>query len=525
MKTKTDWRYGIAVAALATVAAAMPGRLAAQQTTEQAVQIGGSDLGGVVTGAKGPEAGVWVIAETTDLPTKFAKIVVTDDRGRYLIPDLPKAKYNVWVRGYGLVDSAKVPAEPGKTVDLTAVPAPSPAAAAEYYPAVYWYSMLEIPDKSLFPGTGANGMSVALKSQGQWLDIVKTDGCFTCHQLGDKATRTLSPDLGKFESSADAWERRIQSGQAGTNMTTNIGKLDTQRALKLFGDWTDRIAAGELPKAQPPRPQGAERNVVVTVWDWSTPKAYLHDEISTDRRNPTVNAHGKIYGSPELSTDFVPIVDPMKNAASQVRMPVRDAKTPNTVDDPIPAPSPYWGTEAIWNGQANIHNPMLDATGRVWFTARIRPADDPAFCKAGSDQASARLFPLQRSGRQAAMYDPRTEMFALLDLCFTTHHLQFARDANDTLWFSSGGASDVVGWLNTKMFDATGDVQKSQGWTAFVLDTNGNGKRDDYVEPKRADRSEQGQAHRGRPVRDRSQPGSMGRSGDRCWGIPDRSCG
>ncbi len=256
MKTKTDWRYGIAVAALATFAAAMPGRLAAQQTASQAVQIGGSDLGGVVTSAKGPEAGVWVIAETTDFPTKFAKMVVTDDRGRYLIPDLPKAKYSVWVRGYGLVDSAKVPAEPGKTVDLTATPAPSPAAAAEYYPAVYWYSMLEIPDKSLFPGTGANGMSVALKSQGQWLDIVKTDGCFTCHQLGDKATRTLSPELGKFESSADAWERRIQSGQAGTNMTANIGKLDTQRALKLFGEWTDRVAAGELPKAQPPRPQG-----------------------------------------------------------------------------------------------------------------------------------------------------------------------------------------------------------------------------------------------------------------------------
>jgi hypothetical protein len=90
---------------------------------------------------------------------------------------------------------------------------------------------------------------------------------------------------------------------------------------------------------------------------------------------------------------------------------------------------------------------------------------------------------LQKSGRQAAMYDPKSGKFTLIDLCFTTHHLQFARDANDTLWFSSGGASDVVGWLNTKMFDATGDAQKSQGWTTFVLDTNGNGKRDDYVEP------------------------------------------
>ena len=95
------------------------------------------DIGGVVTSAKGPEAGVWVIAETTDLPTKFAKIVVTDDRGRYLIPDLPKANYTVWVRGYGLVDSAKVQSAPGKTLNLTAVVAPDARAAAQYYPASY----------------------------------------------------------------------------------------------------------------------------------------------------------------------------------------------------------------------------------------------------------------------------------------------------------------------------------------------------------------------------------------------------
>jgi hypothetical protein len=219
-------------------------------------------------------------------------------------------------------------------------------------------------------------MPVALKSQAQWLDVVKTDGCFTCHQIGDKATRTLPENLGTFESSADAWQRRIASGQASNNMLTNMGRLDATRALKLFGQWTDRIAAGELPTAQPPRPQGIERNIIITMWDWAAPKAYLHDEISTDRRDPTVNAHGKIYGSPELSTDLVPIVDPMENAKSEVRLPVRDPNTPNTANDPIIAPSPYWGEEAIWNGQANIHNPMFDATGRVWFTARIRPADD-----------------------------------------------------------------------------------------------------------------------------------------------------
>src|SRR6185312_2657996 len=110
------------------------------------------------------EAGVWVIAETTDLPTKFVKIVVTDDLGRFLVPDLPKARYSVWVRGYGLIDSPKVRSTPGQSLVLHAVAAPSQAGAAAYYPAIYWYAMLSIPDKSLFPGTGVhgNGMPTSL---------------------------------------------------------------------------------------------------------------------------------------------------------------------------------------------------------------------------------------------------------------------------------------------------------------------------------------------------------------------------
>src|SRR5271168_3977282 len=110
------------VAAITVVAflVAMPTRLHAQP----AVVIDSDDIGGVVTGPHGPEAGVWVIAETHDLPTRFAKIVVTDDQGRFLVPDLPKAKYQVWVRGYGLIDSAKVDAAPGQHLNLTAVAAP-----------------------------------------------------------------------------------------------------------------------------------------------------------------------------------------------------------------------------------------------------------------------------------------------------------------------------------------------------------------------------------------------------------------
>jgi hypothetical protein len=78
-----------------------------------AIPMNSTDIAGVVTSSKGPEAGVWVIAETKDLGTGYRKIVVTDDQGRYLLPDLPKANYSVWVRGYGLVDSAKVQAAPG----------------------------------------------------------------------------------------------------------------------------------------------------------------------------------------------------------------------------------------------------------------------------------------------------------------------------------------------------------------------------------------------------------------------------
>jgi hypothetical protein len=481
MMATGNFYASLLVAGIAVLSAA-PTQLRAQQDT---VSIGNKDLGGVVTSATGGEAGVWVIAETTDLPTKLAKIVVSDDRGRYLIPDLPQANYNIWVRGYGLVDSAKVQSAPGKIVNLNAVAAPNPAAAAEYYPAIYWYSMLKVPDKGEFPGTGTNGngMPETLKSQAQWLDIVKTNGCYTCHQLGNKATRTIPKEFGHFKTSTEAWERRIQSGQAMTQMTTNIGRLDTRRAFKLFADWTDRIAAGELPASIPMRPQGVERNVVITLWDWAGPKDYLHDEVSTDKRNPTVNANGLIFGATEESTDLFPILDPMKHKATQVKMPVRDPKTPSSKDNAT-APSPYWGDEVIWDSKTSMHNPMFDEKGRVWFTSRVRAPENPAFCKKGSEHPSAKLFPLERSNRQLSLYDPGTGKITLISTCFPTHHLVFAEDANHTLWTSAGGPqSGVIGWLNRKMFEETGDEEKSQGWTALVLDTNGNGKPDNYVEP------------------------------------------
>src|SRR5205814_9496354 len=125
--------------------------------------------------------------------------------------------------------------------------------------------------------------------------------------------------------------------------------------------------------------------------------------------------------------------------------------------------------------------PMFDEKGRVWITSAVRPPENPAFCREGSSHPSAKLFPLNSSGRQLAMFDPGKRGITHISTCFSTHHLMFAEDANNTLWTSGGGP--VVGWLNRKMLDDTGDEEKSQGWTALILDTNGNGKRDAYVEP------------------------------------------
>ena len=457
----------------------------AQSAAADAPKLDADDIGGVVTGPKGPEAGVWVIAETTDLPTRLIKTVVTDDKGRYVIPDLPKATYTVWARGYGLIDSAKTQCAPGKVVNITAVPAPDAKAAAQFYPSNYWFSLLQPPAKSEFPGTGptGNGINPNMKSQAQWLRIMKTDSCESCHPLGTKGTRTLPSGLGTFEHSTDAWERRVQSGQAGAQMLGGLNQLGRPRALKMFADWTDRVAAGEYPKEAPPRPQGVERNVVITQWDWAGPTVYLHDEVATDRRKPTVNANGLLYGALELSADYLSVLDPVKASITQVKLHPRDKDTPIAAGTSMPRPSPYWGDEVIWNSQNNVHNPMLDGKGRVWLTSTIRGDDNPAYCQAGSNHPSAKLTPVKTSGRQLAVYDPKTQDLQLIDTCFGTHHLLFAEDANDTLWTSSGGGGGVVGWLNTKMWDQTHDSEKSQGWTALILDTNGNGKRDEgYVE-------------------------------------------
>jgi len=494
-------RFALAIAVVIASLVAFPTSNPAQQSKDQNhTAVAGNDISGVVTSRFGPEAGVWVIAETKDLGTRFAKIVVTDDAGRFAVPDLPRAHYDVWVRGYGLVDSPKVASEPGKTLNLKAAIAPDLAAAAQYYPAIYWFSLLRIPDKSKFPGTGpnGNGIPVEFKSQDQWLDVIKTNGCGNCHQIGNYATRNIPQALGHFDSSLAAWAQRLQAGPGGTTMVRTMGRLLTPDGghLAALADWTDRIKAGELPNATPPRPVGIERNLVVTIRDWLDPKHYLHDVLATDKRRPTVNGHGLIYGATELSTDEIPILDAIHNSKTTIKAPVRASeRTPSSAQaNPVVAPSPYFGSEQVWDSQANAHSLVMDQDGRVYFTAQIRsPNDVPAYCGKDSPQRSAQLYPLDQkregffqNARQVTIYDPAAKKFSFVDTCFGTQHLNFAEDADNTLWFSTNtqGKLAVVGWVNINKYWQTGDAAASQGWTALIVDTNGNGKRDEgYNEP------------------------------------------
>src|SRR5258708_34515864 len=181
------------------------------------------------------------------------------------------------------------------------------------------------------------------------------------------------------------------------------------------------------------------------------------------------------------------ILDPQTNKVTFFKMPVADPEMPESLGPGQAAsvrplePSAYWGDRKLWDTRANNHNSMLDEKGRTWLHATVRGLDNPAFCKQGSDHPSAKVFPLEKSARQVAMLDPKTMKYSFINTCFATHPLQFGYDANDTLWLS--GTGPVAGWINTRMYDETGDAAKSQGWSPFVLDTNGNGKRDDYVEP------------------------------------------
>lgn len=469
--------------------AAFPGSAQQTRTTAQGY------ITGVVQSNQGPEAGVWVIAETADLLTKFIKIVVTNDQGRFMLPELPNASYRVWVRGYGLADSTPVQLKPGATaVTLRATTAKTPQEAAKVYPGHYWYSLIEPPAKSEFPGTGpqGNGIAVNMRSQAQWIDNMK-QGCQLCHQLGTAITRQLThmKEL-NFKTSQEAWDHRVQTGVRGGEMNGAFNRFGRPRALKMFADWTDRIAAGEVPSA-PPRPSGQERNVVITMWDWGTETSFIHDDIATAKAKPTVNGYGPVFGV-SAGHGKLSVVDPIENSTYEVTIPTRD--DPKTIPSRFPAPvkpSNFYGMQHHWSNPAenpaDPHNPMFDTKGRLWLTSTLRGRANAAWCREGSSNKFAQYFPTTNSIRQASVYDPKTNKFELIDTCFGTHHLQFSDD-DEMLYFSGGGA--VIGWINTKTYDQTKDEQASQGWCPTVLDTNGDGRiTKPWNEPTAANQSQE----------------------------------
>src|SRR5437870_4816669 len=446
---------------------------------------------GVVRSDKGVEAGVWVIAETKDLLTNFIKIVVTDDQGRFMLPELPNATYNVWVRGYGLVDSAKTQMKPGtNSVTLKATLAKTAQEAAQVYPGNYWLSLMEPPAKNLFPGTGTqgNGVGASMLTQNHWINSLKS-GCNFCHQLGNKLTRTLD-DVYKVEPTVkvpfDAWDRRLHGGVRGDAMYGTLSTMGHDASLKVFSDWTERIAKGEVPPA-PERPKGVERNIVATLWDVGDDHSFMHDEISTDKNHPTVNGGGPVYAVSAGHGQLV-VVDPKENSTYSIDIPTREDKLKVPSRFPAPAmPSLHWGNEHLWANPpynpADPHNPMIDSKGRVWTTSKIRGNQEPKWCNDASlGNKSADWFPLTNSARQTSYYDPKTQKWQLIETCYSTHHLQFDTDPDETVYFNELGGP-IFGWLNTKLYDKTlADTkdelkaeQTAVGWCGQVLDTNGDG--------------------------------------------------
>jgi hypothetical protein len=379
------------------------------------------------------------------------------------------------------VDSQPVQARPGQHLSLTAVLAPTALAAAQYYPANYWYSLAEVPPKSDFPGTGptangGNGISPGMLTQAHWIDVMKT-GCETCHQQGAKATREFPHALDNLPNSIAKWDYRVQVGQDGAAMSATLSSMGRERALKMFADYTDKVAAGVVPPA-PPRPQGVERNLVLTLWEWGDPATFSHDTFVTDKRNPTVNANGPLYGV-DWGNDLFLIVDPIKNTERHFRVPTTGDPGLPAKPQSMPKPSPYWGNEIYWTDPANPNHGALDEKGRVWFTSRFRnPDKQPDYC---ARHPSYALAPQPRSRRQLAYYDPKTGKFTFVQTCFDTHHMRFANDPDRTL-YANGRGDQVIGWVKTRVLDETGDEIKAQGWCRGWYDINKDGKVDPAVD-------------------------------------------
>ncbi len=440
------------------------------------IVIDSDDIGGNVSSNGSPEAGVWVIAETDEVITSergaytYRKIVVTDENGDFVIPDLPAATYDVWVRGYGLADSSPVQASPGELIELEAVLASSAAEAAEIYPANYWYSLLEPPSEDMFPGTGVegNGIPETFLERRAWYSAIKRDQCMVCHQLGSKVTRSL-PSPAAF----DAGWMKAGRMNAGAN---NLGR---EVAMQVFGDWGARIASGEIPQSSPPRPQGIETNIVITQWNWGDGLTYAHDVVSTDKRDPTLYPYGKIWGG-DIAGERIFGLDPVTNEIVEYTVPF----LPGFTETPCDTVSPLDCFTLPAYGQiSGPHNPMLDDKGLLWLTPTVKPGataeDQPDFCL---DMSRGDVALSAASPRGLAYFDTATEEFVVIQLCQGTHHLQF--DKNGIIWPSGGGGSFAQLWFDPAKFDPSdprGTEGMAQEWRESKVDSDGDGEADTRI--------------------------------------------
>lgn len=457
---------GLGPTFLVSVAVILPLTQLTIGAPEPVVVIDSDDIGGVVSSSKGPEAGVWVIAESTSLPTKFVRIVVTDDQGRYVIPDLPSANYQVFVRGYGLQDSARQSVKTGQHFNIKVDRAPNARTAAQVYPAAWWLSMMTIPEDP----AAQRKFSLDMKN------------CFDCHQVGGKATRELGPQFTPAASSLEAWDRRTKVGPSGPAMGGAFQGMGEAR--KALANWADRLAKGETPKIAPPRPSGVERNLVITEWDWGTPTDGRSDNAASDTRNPRVNANGLVYGVSEM-TDTLDILDPVNNKATLIKVP-SEAPSLVSVVNASPTESPSWGPN-VWKRSADPRSTAIDAKGRVWFASRNRDNHkQPKFCGPGSNKFG-HFYPMRESVRQLTVYDPHSKEWAFIDTCFNADHNHISDD--NFIYFGVGSA---IAWVDINTWDKTHDAEASQGWCPGIIDSNRDGKissgwtePEEQIDPKR----------------------------------------
>jgi hypothetical protein len=409
-----------------------------QVQASPAVQVDKSSIGGVVLNNDGqkPEAGVWVIAETKSLPVPYREIVVTDDAGQFLVPDLPEGSYEIWVRGYGLKDSARTKASRGGRITLHVDNATDPREAARIYPADYWTSLVDPPAQTDLPSE--------YTTQEYWLAAWR-QGCNQCHQLGMVATRRYTDP--------SEWDSIFQRNSGMNGMANRLGRPILEKTL---ADWDTRIKAGELPPA-PPRPAGLERNVVFTEWDWGASDSFIHDLTSTDKRDPSLYPYGKVYGADRTGGGRLWALDPVKNTVTMYQV------EPRVKTGYDPKQDYYHDRSTPEDWMASPHNPMLDEHGHVWMTVQIRPDgpnDYPKWAKSALhneddttqeiDAAYAMLLKARHS-MQLGYFDTETSKFVMVDTIYNTHHLQF--DAQDRIWANNPGDVVTLGELDTKKID------------------------------------------------------------------------